>query len=241
MTRGLIVPDGFEPFAWFGRVAGSMKDVDGKPTVMHLHDPDEPLYERKHAGEIVSREPWKGLCGATAPHKRRALIFDRDARQYASKHCDRCLRLAAERIHVARFTSHRTGVSNRYGRGASGSGGRNTHVRCSCGWENTSNVRQRESETYYREHLHAVVEHGLWRIERERYPSLVTAAPFAYLDAGAHDQVRELAPGETIECEVAGFASRRPSATVHRLALPMRRRAPAPDQPSSDRPLPVGE
>lgn len=88
--------------------------------------------------------------------------------------CRRCFAIVAQqRLHVPKYRTHRTGVGNRYGRGASGSGGRNTHVECSCGWTNAGNATKREQEENFRDHLRDVMDDGLFRVKEDRYPERV--------------------------------------------------------------------
>lgn len=153
LADGVELPWGFEPYSWHW-FPGSGLSAVAKTSKLHL---------RPEGGD----EYGASLCGlshryARTGGPRRLKCRENHGtsdQEWAAKEggaCVRCFLLALETIHVLTLRSHRTGVSNRYGRGAGGSGGVNTHGRCSCGWEWRTNGTKREAEQGWRAHLRDV-------------------------------------------------------------------------------------
>lgn len=220
------LPRGFVAYGWHS-YSGAGLSALAKLTVAHLI-PDAQV--RLVKGGTVAVADGPALCGAR-PSSRKAerdhpSIVAGEARRGERKWCVRCFVRVAEAEHVPKYRTSRTGVGNRYGRGASGSGGRNTHVECACGWTNRSNVTKREQEKNFREHLLGVVEEGLFRIEEEgfepRIDSLSAAA--ARLDPYGREGMRDALAGLVMGESMGGPGGSRSHpryVKVHRTRVPM--------------------
>jgi hypothetical protein len=107
----------------------------------------------------------------------------------------------------------------------SGSGGRNTHVTCSCGWTNTSNTTRREQDRNFREHVQDAVRYGLFVVEEERYAprvvSLHGAASAVNAVGTITDETMRMLRTLVFGDEVVGSSRRERMVTVRRRAMPL--------------------
>lgn len=108
--------------------------------------------------------------------------------------------------HVPTYRTQRTGVGNRYGRGTSGSGGRNTHVRCTCGWTCNANQPKSEATKSFKDHLRGVLTMGLFVVERERYEGYVTSSVYGYGTPDDQDILRSMPLGASHEVQVPSYS-----------------------------------
>jgi hypothetical protein len=231
MAAGAVreLPRGLIAFGWYTggqSLRPHSTNMGVKMSVAHL----APVGQAAVAASGRARKPYEGLCGArvkarsaTVEHPQRVA---QEAMAGERKWCERCFVAAAlDELHVPTFRTHRTGVGNQYGRGASGSGGRNTHVTCSCGWTNTSNTTRREQDRNFREHVQDAVRYGLFVVEEERYAPRVVSLHGAASAVNAVGTItdetmrmlRTLAFGD----EVVGSSRRERMVTVRRRAMPL--------------------
>lgn len=200
--RSRTLPDGVVAFGW--HVGG--ESLRPRSANMGLRFSKAHLAPAGQCNPHMSgrrRRPYEALCGARMKTRRGMVDAPEDVERGVGEDrewCERCFVLAAlDGLHVPAYRTHRTGVSNRYGRGASGSGGSNTHVKCSCGWENSSNVRKRDQEENFRDHVRGAVVDGLFRVVQNGYPDRIvglwTAAAFEVFDS---EKLRSLQFGEAV-------------------------------------------
>lgn len=201
--RSRRLPDGVVAFGW--HVGGESLRPRTENAGLRFSKAHLALVEqRAPASSGRPRPAYEALCGARKKSQRGTVdapwAVEGEVYSGDRSWCERCFVLAAlDKLHVPTYRTHRTGVSNRYGRGASGSGGSNTHVKCSCGWENSSNVRKRDQEENFRDHVRGAVVDGLFRVVQNGYPDRIvglwTAAAFEVFDS---EKLRSLQFGEAV-------------------------------------------